>query len=114
MSAPKQGILSISIKDVAALYASYMPFVKGGALFIPTTRHYRLGDEVFMLVALMDENEKTPIVGRIVWMTPKGAQANRVAGIGVQFSEIDQAKTRTKIENYLAGTLASDRQTHTL
>lgn len=114
MSAPKQGILSLSIKEIGALYASYMPFVKGGALFIPTTRDYRLGDEVFMLITLMDEHEKMPVAGRIVWITPRGAQGNRAAGIGVQFSEVDQGKTRSKIENYLAGALKSDRQTHTM
>jgi type IV pilus assembly protein PilZ len=114
MGAPKQGILSLSIREMAALYASYMPFVKGGALFIPTARNYRLGDEVFMLITLMDENEKMPIAGRIVWITPKGAQGNRAAGIGVQFSEIDQGKTRMKIESHLAGALTSDRQTHTM
>lgn len=40
------GILSLSIKDKAALYAAYMPFVKNGGLFIPTKKRYRLGDEV--------------------------------------------------------------------
>ena len=27
--------------------------------------------------------------GRVVWVTPRGAQGNRTAGIGVQFSEQD-------------------------
>ncbi|MEJ2425003.1 MAG: pilus assembly protein PilZ [Candidatus Thiodiazotropha sp.] len=43
---PKQGILSLTIKDKNALYAAYMQFVKFGGLFIPTTKQYRLGDEV--------------------------------------------------------------------
>ena len=114
MTTPKQGILSLSIKEKSALHASYMPFVRGGALFIPTSRSYRLGDEVFMLLSLMEENEKMPIAGRIVWITPKGAQGNRTAGIGVQFSDIDQGKTRSKIENYLAGALKSERPTYTM
>ncbi|HYD33587.1 MAG TPA: pilus assembly protein PilZ, partial [Methylophilaceae bacterium] len=33
---PKPGVLSLAIKEKAALYAAYMPFVKGGGLFIPT------------------------------------------------------------------------------
>ncbi len=36
---PRQGILSLSIKDKSALYAAYMPFVINGGLFIPTNRN---------------------------------------------------------------------------
>ena len=42
-----------------------------------------------------------------------GAQGNRTAGIGVQFSEQDAA-ANAKIENHLAGSLSSDRPTHTM
>ena len=110
----RQGILSLTIKDKSALYAAYMPFIKNGGLFIPTNKSYSLGDEVFMLLTLMDEKEKLPVAGKIVWVTPKGAQGNRAAGIGVQFSEQDGGNARTKIETYLAGVLKSDRQTHTM
>lgn len=111
----RQGILSLTIKDKGALYAAYMPFVKNGGLFIPTNKDYKLGDEVFMLLKLMDESEKLPIVGKVIWMTPKGAQGNRVAGIGVQFaSDADGENARKKIETYLGGALKSDRPTHTM
>jgi type IV pilus assembly protein PilZ len=111
---PRQGILSLTIKDKSALYAAYMPFVKNGGLFIPTTKTYKLGDEVFMLLTLIDEKEKMPVAGKIVWISPKGAQGNRAAGIGVQFSEQDGGSARSKIETHLAGALKSDRQTHTM
>jgi len=110
----RQGILSLTIKDKSALYAAYMPFIRNGGLFIPTSKPYELGDEVFMLLTLMDENEKLPVAGKIVWVTPKGAQGNRAAGIGVQFSDQDGGAARNKIETYLAGALKSDRQTHTM
>lgn len=111
---PRQGILSLSIKDKGALYAAYMPFVKNGGLFIPTSKDYKLGDEVFMLLTLMEETEKLPVAGKIVWISPKGAQGNRAAGVGVQFSDQDGGAARSKIETYLAGALKSDRQTHTM
>lgn len=111
----RQGILSLTIKDKGALYAAYMPFVQNGGLFIPTNKDYKLGDEVFMLLKLMDENEKLPIVGKVIWVTPKGAQGNRVAGIGVQFAaDQDGENGRKKIETYLGGALKSDRPTHTM
>jgi type IV pilus assembly protein PilZ len=49
----------------------------------------------------------------VVWITPKGAQGNRAAGIGVQFSDPDNTVQR-KIETYLAGSLESDRITYTM
>lgn len=109
----RQGILSLTIKDKAVLYAAYMPFLENGGLFVPTNKRYRIGDEVFMLLSLMDEPEKIPIAGRVVWITPAGAQGNRQAGIGVQFSEQDAA-ANAKIENHLGGALNSERQTHTM
>lgn len=109
----RNGILSLTIKDKAVLYAAYMPFVQNGGLFIPTGKPYKLGDEVFMLLNLMDEPEKIPVAGKVVWITPKGAQGNRAAGIGVQFTDEDNTAV-TKIENYLAGSLESDRPTHTM
>ena len=116
MTAPaaRPGMLSLSIKDKASLYAAYMPFVTNGGLFIPTTKQYDLGDEVFMLLTLMEDNERLPVAGKIIWITPQGAQGNRSAGIGVQFSFQDKGATRNKIETHLAGAMKSDRITHTM
>ena len=97
----KSGILSLTIKDKAVLYAAYMPFVENGGLFIPTNKSYSIGDEVFMLLNLMDEPEKIPVAGSVIWITPKRAQSNRAAGIGVQFSGQDDTAIK-KIENYLS------------
>ena len=115
MSQPsgRNGILSLTIKDKAVLYSAYMPYLEHGGLFVPTNKSYKIGDEVFMLLNLMDEAEKIPIAGTVVWVTPRGAQGNRTAGIGVQFSEQD-ATANSKIENHLAGSLESDRPTHTM
>jgi type IV pilus assembly protein PilZ len=110
---PRSGILSLTIKDKAVLYAAYMPFIQGGGLFIPTSKQYQLGEEVFMLLKLMEEPEKIPVAGKVIWVTPKGAQGNKVAGIGVQFTG-EEGLAKDKIETYLAGALTSDRMTHTM
>lgn len=109
----RNGILNVSIKDVHELYACYMPYVKNGGLFIPTRKPYLLGDEVFVLLELMDEPEKIPLSGKIIWITPKGVTNNRKQGVGVQFSE-DATQLVDRIETHLAGLLQSDRPTHTL
>jgi type IV pilus assembly protein PilZ len=110
----KPGLLTLTIKDKSALYLAYMPFVRNGGLFIPTNNSYNLGDEVFMLLNLMDEEEKLPVAGQVIWMTPRGAQGKRTTGIGVQFSDQDNGATQQKIDNYLAGALVGDKPTHTM
>ena len=113
MPGGRSGILSLSIKAQAALYSAYMPFVTNGGLFVATDKNYKLGEEIFLLLNIMDEPEKIPVAGKVVWITPQGAQGNRSAGIGVQFSDQDDTARRT-IENHLAGSLQSDRPTHTM
>ena len=110
----RPGLLTLTIKDKSALYLAYMPFVRNGGLFVPTNSSYSLGDEVFMLLNLMGEEERIPVAGRVIWVTPKGAQGKRLAGIGVQFSEQDGGATQKKIEDYLAGALGGDKATHTM
>ena len=112
---PRHGILSLAIKDKGALYAAYLSFLKNGGIFIPTNKTYKLGDEVFMLLTLMDETEKMPVVGKVAWINPVGTQGNRLVGIGVQFMGDQDGKViRNKIEGYLAGAMKSDRLTHTM
>lgn len=110
----QQRILSFAIKDKNALYASFMPFVNNGGLFIPTTKRYQLGDEIFLLLQLMDETERIPVAGKVVWVTPQGAEGSRAVGVGVQFSDQDKGVARRRIEEYLAGALNSERPTHTM
>ena len=111
--ADHESVLTLTIKDKSVLNGAYMSFLQNGGLFVPTTKQYRLGDQIFLLLTLMDEPEKLPVAGRVVWITPAGAQGNRQAGIGIEFSEEDAGIT-AKIENYLAGLLTSERVTHTL
>lgn len=111
----RQGILSLAIKDKAQLYGAYMPYVKGGGIFIPTTKRYSLGDEVFLLLSLLEDKDRLPVAGKVVWVTPAGSQGNRAAGIGVQFADSAEAETvKGKIETLLAGMLESDKPTQTM
>lgn len=111
----RPGVLSLTIRERSALYAAYMPFVKGGGLFIPTNRTYQMGDQVFMLLSLMDEPGKLSLSGKVVWITPPGAQGNRQQGIGVQFEDSDSGQAaRNKIESILGNAMKSSRPTHTI
>lgn len=110
----KRNMLNANISDENLLYAYYMPFLKNGGLFIPTDKSYKLGDEVFLLLTLMNDGEKVPIAGKVVWINPKGTQGNRPAGIGVHFGDMDKGSTREKIERILANLMKSERPTATI
>ena len=107
------GILSLAINTKEDLYKAYMPYIVNGGLFIPTPRTYQLGEEVFMLLTLMEEDDKIPVTGKVVWVTPRAAQGGRIPGIGIQLSQEDTTLVR-KIETYLTGALNSGRRTDTM
>lgn len=109
------GVLSLNISSKSALYAAFMPYLRNGGLFIPTNKPYEVGDEVFMLLSLMEDPSRIPVSGRVAWITPANAQNGKIQGIGVHFNN-DEAgiEIRRKIEALLGGTLTSNRPTHTL
>jgi type IV pilus assembly protein PilZ len=114
-SQARPGAISLNIKERSILYAAYMPYIKGGGIFIPTARAYRLGDEIFMLISLMDEPTRLPVAGRVIWLTPPGCHGNRIQGVGVQFKDDESgALARSRIETLLTGQLQLNRQTHTM
>lgn len=108
----RSGILHLALKTAEELYSCYMPQIRNGGLFIPSRRDYQLGDRLFVLLELMDESEKIPLAGKVVWITPKGLGGDRHAGVGIQFPD-NSAQLVTRIETYLAG-VQIDRPTFTL
>lgn len=111
----RQGILSLTVKDKAQLYSAYMPYLKQGGIFVPTAKRYFIGDEVFVLLVLPESSERLPVAGKVIWVTPPGAQGNRMAGIGVQFADTQEGENvKGRIETLLAGTANSEKPTHTM
>lgn len=106
--------LTVTIKDKNVLYSTYMPFVQGGGLFLPTKNNkYKLGDELVLNLLLLEEVERISVNCKVIWITPIGAQGNRAPGIGVRFMD-DRSRIRAKIEDHLVGLLNSDKGTHTM
>lgn len=111
----RPSVLSLNINSKSALFAAYMPWLTNGGIFLPTAKRYALGDEVFLMMQLMDDSAKYPVAGKVAWITPAGAQRNKAQGVGVQFAADETGKVvRYKIEQILAGHLGSNRPTHTL
>lgn len=108
-------VLSLAIKEKSALYAAYMPFLTCGGVFVPTNKAHTIGDEIYLILTLMEDPAKYPIAGKVAWITPSGANNNRAQGIGVHFPDDDGGhRLRTRIEEILGSALASSRPTHTL
>lgn len=107
-------IINCSYLNENALYMAYMPFIKGGGLFIRTHQSYALGNEVALSVSLINEPEPIMVEAKVVWITPKGAQGNKPSGIGVQFLGESSRYLSNKIETYLAGLLKSTQLTDTI
>ncbi|MGK0375065.1 MAG: type IV pilus assembly protein PilZ [Arenicella sp.] len=114
LSKPRNAVISIAIKDKQALYMSYMPFIENGGLFVPTQKDYGLGDEMFLLVKIMNEIEPVHISGKVIWVSPPGALGNRPRGVGVQFGGDDARATKDLIESKLGASVSLTRATHTM
>ncbi|MBF1238295.1 MAG: PilZ domain-containing protein [Lautropia mirabilis] len=112
--ATRPGVIPLSIKEKSALLAAYMPFLENGGLFVPTDKSAQLGDELYIILTLMDDATKTAIPGRVAWVTPAGA-TNRRQGIGIQFSKTDASVVaREKIETLLGPALKSPPSSYTI
>ena len=111
----RPSVLSLPIKEKAALYAAYMPFLANGGVFVPTNKPYKIGDEIYLILTLMDDPTKYPIAGKIAWITPAGAANSKAQGIGVHFSADESGqRVKLRIEELLGAAMRSTRATHTL
>jgi type IV pilus assembly protein PilZ len=113
--AARPSVIQLAIKEKAALYAAYIPLFAEGGVFIPTTREYRLGDDVYVLLSLPDDNQRYPVAGKVAWVTPAKAAGSRTQGVGIQFPRDEKTHAlKLKIEEILGAHLSSDRSTQTI
>lgn len=96
------------------LFLSFMPFVKDGGLFVHTQNAYELDALVTLSITLFNEPEVDIVEGKVIWVTPKDAQGNKPAGIGVQFISENKRQVHNKIEKYLTEKLKSVHPTDTM
>ena len=114
-SAARPSVVQLAIKEKAALYAAYIPLFKEGGVFIPTTREYILGADVYVLLTLPEDTRRYPVAGKVAWVTPARAAGNRTQGVGVRFPNDEKSRLlKLKIEEILGAHLASERPTQTI
>ena len=111
----RPSVLSLPIKEKSALYAAYMPFLLNGGIFVPTNKAYKLGDEIYLILSLMEDPNKYPIAGKVAWITPAGSHSNKAQGIGVHFPADESGqRVKKRIEELLGAAVGSTRATLTL
>ena len=111
----RHSVIPLSFKDRGALYAAYIPHFKEGGIFIPTSRLYELGEEVYVLLSLPNDGQRYPIAGTVAWVTPARAPGGRSQGVGVRFPADEKSVVlKSRIESMLGALLRSDWPTQTL
>ncbi len=114
-STPRPSVIQLSIKEKAALYAAYIPMFTEGGVFIPTSREYSLGDDVYVLLSLPEDMQRYPVAGKVAWVTPAKAAGGRTQGVGIMFPKDEKSRTlKLKIEEILGAQLGSERPTQTI
>jgi type IV pilus assembly protein PilZ len=105
--------LTAEIEDIKELFRCYMPFVKGGALFVKTNLPLKLGESVSVVLTLPDALEPEMFDTEVVWITPQGAQNVNPPGVGVLLNNTEN-RLQVKIEKALGTQAASPEPTYTM
>lgn len=84
----------ITIHDKKELYKCYMPFIKGGGLFLSfneeiTPELIVYGQKILILLSLFDSKEKIPISGIVVWIS----RGNPYKGFGISLGDEPSMKS---------------------
>ena len=111
----RPSVIQLVFREKGALYAAYIPLFVEGGLFVPTTREYRLGEDIYLLLSLPDDPQRYPVAGKVAWITPANASGGRTQGVGVKFPGDDKTRQlKIKIEEILGTSIASAKPTQTI
>jgi type IV pilus assembly protein PilZ len=114
-SGARPSVIQLVFREKSALYAAYIPAFTEGGLFVPTTRDYKLGEDIYLLLALPEDNQRYPVAGKVAWLTPANASGGRTQGVGVRFPGDEKTRLiRVRIEEILGTAISSSKPTQTL
>jgi type IV pilus assembly protein PilZ len=111
----RPAVIQLVFREKGALYAAYMPALTDGGVFVPTSRDYRLGEDIYLLLTLPDDPQRYPVAGKVAWITPANASAGRTQGVGVKFPADEKTRVlRLRIEEVLGTSISSSKPTQTI
>ncbi|MRJ40914.1 hypothetical protein AKK86_01205 [Idiomarina sp. FenBw--71] len=91
----------IVLNSEAQLRRYYMPFIKGGGMFLNTDEPLGIGDEFLLEVRLFGEHNSVLVKSKVIWLAPSKPSRPEQQGVGVQFVD-DKAMLKNMIESKLA------------
>jgi type IV pilus assembly protein PilZ len=113
--ASRPSVIQLVFREKGALYAAYVPILLDGGLFVPTTREYKIGEDIYLLLSLPDDPQRYPVAGKVAWITPANASGGRTQGVGVRFPNDEKTRLlKLKIEEILGTQLQSAKPTQTI
>ena len=113
--ATRPSVIQLVFREKGALYAAYISVFTDGGLFVPTTREYKLGEDIYLLLSLPDDPQRFPVAGKVAWLTPPNASGGRTQGVGVRFPNDEKSRQlKIKIEEVLGTSISSTKPTQTL
>jgi type IV pilus assembly protein PilZ len=114
-SSSRPSVIQLVFREKGALYAAYIPLFTDGGLFVPTTREYKLGEDIYLLLSLPEDPQRYPVAGKVSWLTPVNASGGRTQGVGVRFPADDKTRVlKIRIEEILGTSISSSKPTQTI
>jgi type IV pilus assembly protein PilZ len=111
----RPSVIQLVFREKGALYAAYMTVFSDGGLFVPTTREYKLGEDIYLLLSLPEDPQRYPVAGKVGWITPANASGGRTQGVGVRFPTDEKTRVlKLKIEELLGTAISSAKPTQTI
>lgn len=107
------GVLQVNITSIDILQASYMPFVTGGGLFVPSAQDVSLGEDVFVLAMLPGQNQKIPLTGKVIWINQVQTD-QKPRGFGIQLAGEKGRFYQKEAEKLLGNRLNSSSRGYTI
>ena len=115
LAGSRPSVIQLVFREKGALYAAYIPLMSEGGLFVPTTREYRLGEDIYLRLSLPEDNQRYPVAGKVAWITPSNASGGRTQGVGVRFPTDEKTRVlRLRIEELLGTSISSSKPTQTI
>ena len=111
----RPSVMQLVFREKGALFAAFIPLFAEGGLFVPTSRAYQLGEDLYLLLSLPDDPQRYPVAGKVAWITPPNASGGRTQGVGVRFPADDKSRLlKLKIEEILGTQISSSKPTQTI
>ena len=111
----RPSVMQLVFREKGALFAAFIPLFAEGGLFVPTSRAYQLGEDLYLLLSLPDDPQRYPVAGKVAWITPPNASGGRTQGVGVRFPADDKSRLlKLQIEEILGTQISSSKPTQTI